>query len=117
MYTDTDSLIYLIECNDVYDIMKRDINRFDTSDYAVDNVYGFPLGLRAKMYSMPYASTARKIFHTSRVMFNDESLFTREGIFNSHNMHLWSDENPTATQLRSFQIRWKRNLKSWELKY
>jgi len=25
-------------------------------------------------------------------------------------MHLWSDENPTATRLRSFQIRWKRNL-------
>jgi len=24
MYTDTDSLIYLIECDDVYDIMKRD---------------------------------------------------------------------------------------------
>jgi len=31
MYTDTDSLIYLIECDDVYD-MKRDISRFDTSD-------------------------------------------------------------------------------------
>ncbi|KYN00147.1 hypothetical protein ALC62_09081 [Cyphomyrmex costatus] len=31
-------------------------------------------------------------------------------IFNSHNMHLWSDENPTATRPRSFQIRWKRNL-------
>jgi len=39
MYTDMDSLIYLIECDDVYDIMKRDISRFDTSDYAVDNAY------------------------------------------------------------------------------
>ena len=74
MYTDTDSLIYHIECDDVYDTMKRDINRFDTSDYAIDNVYGIPhankkvpgvmkdknsgaimtevVGLRAKMYAL-----------------------------------------------------------------
>jgi len=28
-----------MECDDVYEIMKRDISRFDTSDYTVDNVY------------------------------------------------------------------------------
>jgi len=43
MYTDTDSLIYHIECEDVFGNMKRDVNRFDTSDYAVDNAYGMPL--------------------------------------------------------------------------
>jgi len=37
MFTDTDSLIYHIECDDVYDIMKRDITKFDTSDYPIDN--------------------------------------------------------------------------------
>jgi len=73
MYTDTDSLIYLIECDDMYDIMKRGISRFDTSDYVVDNAYSIPLvnknvpgliknenngairifvGLRAKMYAL-----------------------------------------------------------------
>lgn len=46
MCIDTDSLVYNIECDDVYDIMKRDI-RFDTSDYVVDNAYSIPL---AKKY-------------------------------------------------------------------
>jgi len=41
MYTDTDILIYHIECDDVYEIMKRDISRFVMSDYAVDNVLAF----------------------------------------------------------------------------
>jgi len=39
MYTDTDSLIYHIECDDVYDVMKHDSSRFDTSDCPADNGY------------------------------------------------------------------------------
>lgn len=46
----------------------------------------------------------------SSVIFSDESLFTREGIVNSHNMHMWSDENPRVTRLRNFQVRWKMNV-------
>jgi len=39
MYTNTDNLIYHIQCDDVYAVMKHDINRFDTSDYVIDNAY------------------------------------------------------------------------------
>ncbi|XP_066596504.1 uncharacterized protein [Prorops nasuta] len=42
MYTDTDSLVYSIEFDDVYSVMKRDLVKFDTSDYSADNRYGLP---------------------------------------------------------------------------
>lgn len=70
-------MIYHIECEDAYENMKRDIIRFDTSDYAINNVYGIPLankkvpglmkdenndaimtefvGLRAKIYALKVA--------------------------------------------------------------
>ncbi|CAG9817776.1 unnamed protein product [Phaedon cochleariae] len=74
MYTDTDSFIYEIVCDDVYsEVIDANIERFDTSDYAPDNIYGIPrvnkkvlgllkneangkiithfAGLRSKMYS------------------------------------------------------------------
>ncbi|KAG5319554.1 CCD39 protein, partial [Pseudoatta argentina] len=36
-------LRYHIEYDDIYDVMKRDISKFDTSDYSSDNAYGIPL--------------------------------------------------------------------------
>jgi len=46
----------------------------------------------------------------SRILFSDESLFTREGLFNAHNMHYWAEENPFVIRERSFQVRWNLNI-------
>lgn len=73
LYTDTDSLVYKIVCDDFYETMKREIHRYDTCNYDPNNLYGLPLvnnkviglmkdenagrimtefvGLRAKMYA------------------------------------------------------------------
>ena len=41
-----------------------------------------------------------------RILFTDEAKFTREGVFNSRNSHVWADENPNATRPHAFQQRY-----------
>lgn len=42
LYTDTDSLIYYVRDVNIYELMKNNLDKFNTSDYLPDNVYGMP---------------------------------------------------------------------------
>lgn len=81
-YTDTDSLLYLLDTNDFYEDMKEMLPYFDTSNFETNNIYGIPIanmkipgyfkdemggkvisefvGLRAKLYCINTEATSIK---------------------------------------------------------
>ena len=46
----------------------------------------------------------------NHVLWTDESGFTRDGIMNLHNLHIYSGENPRVTHSTSFQRRFRVNV-------
>lgn len=48
-------------------------------------------------------------FHTN-ILFTDESCFTRRGMTNLHNEHIYADENPHAIKGRHYQREFKINV-------
>ncbi|KAJ8963856.1 hypothetical protein NQ317_004702 [Molorchus minor] len=45
-----------------------------------------------------------------RILWSDESTFTRDGVFNMHNIHFWANENPRVVRRTNFQNRFSINL-------
>lgn len=46
----------------------------------------------------------------NKILWSDEAGFSREGIFNVHNEHVWSDENPHATKIKGYQNKFSVNV-------
>lgn len=44
------------------------------------------------------------------VLFSDEASFTREGIFNTRNNHIWANENPHAVHVNHYQREFRVNV-------
>ena len=44
------------------------------------------------------------------ILFTDESQFNRDGVNNTHNSHVWADDNPHATVESNFQQRFSVNV-------
>lgn len=40
-----------------------------------------------------------------KILWTDESIFTRDGYFNQHNSHHWAHENPRVVRERNHQVR------------
>lgn len=45
-----------------------------------------------------------------KILWTDEATFTRAGVVNTHNLHVWGHENPHETWDRSFQNQFKVNV-------
>lgn len=45
-----------------------------------------------------------------RILWTDESSFTRDGMYNTHNYHYWTHANPHLVWEKSFQERWTINV-------
>lgn len=48
--------------------------------------------------------------YMNRVIWTDEATFTRSGISNIHNEHVWAHENPRVSRQGNFQHQWRLNV-------
>jgi hypothetical protein len=46
------------------------------------------------------------------ILWTYEVCFTREGVFNVHNSHLWGWENPHASRERGYEVRFRDSVRA-----
>ncbi|GFW35264.1 uncharacterized protein TNCV_3004221 [Trichonephila clavipes] len=62
------------------------------------------------LFTVVLAATNCKSLFAASVLFTDETSFSREGIFNTHNSHSWAAANPHVTRTRAAQDRFLVNV-------
>lgn len=54
--------------------------------------------------------TTRNPLFASEILCTDEASFTRQGVLNFHNCHIWDDHHPHATRRTNFQQKFSINM-------
>lgn len=67
-------------------------------------------GPRVEFSRWYLAMRSRDPRFVNSILFTDESTFSREGMWNAHNSHVWCDENPHETRSRAAQERFSVNV-------
>jgi hypothetical protein len=57
-----------------------------------------------KFCELLHQHAADELF-SHNILWTDEACFTRDGVFNVHNSHLWARDNPHAIRKRGYQVR------------
>lgn len=93
----------------VWRILRRDgLHPFHLTP--VQKVVAADYQKRMDFYAWLIENSDRDRLFLSKILWTDESQFTKDGCFNYHNEHRWSRENPRATRIASSQHRFSVNV-------
>lgn len=78
--------------------------------HKVQNLLPDDLPRRREFSEWFLQQTTNDAFFPRMVIWTDEATFTRAGIFNQHNAHIWQHENPHAVRDSHFQYQFSCNV-------
>lgn len=78
--------------------------------YCVQHLKETDLPRRVEFFEWLLVKTQEDEHFLDNIIWTDEAKFTKNGIFNRHNSHYWSPENPHVVRQRGFQERWQFNV-------
>jgi hypothetical protein len=77
--------------------------------YRVQHLKEHDLLRRVEFCEFFYEMSGRCSF-LKNIIWTDEAKFSKNGLFNRHNIHYWALENPRVVRERNFQESWQFNV-------